>query len=63
MLLSPSSGIWFSSFMLPLPGHVLIYGPTVSTASEYRFSLSSYNIERQKKLLSANRLDFKGIRE
>lgn len=30
MLLSPSSGMWFSSYDLPLPGHVLIYGPTGS---------------------------------
>ncbi|KAE8009972.1 hypothetical protein FH972_006373 [Carpinus fangiana] len=27
VLLSPSSGMWFSSYNLPLPGHVLIYGP------------------------------------
>ncbi|KAK4564265.1 hypothetical protein RGQ29_006369 [Quercus rubra] len=30
VLLSPSSGMWFSSYGLPLPGHVLIYGPTGS---------------------------------
>ncbi|XP_023924154.2 peroxisomal ATPase PEX1 isoform X1 [Quercus suber] len=30
VLLSPSSGMWFSSYDLPLPGHVLIYGPTGS---------------------------------
>ncbi|KAF5736234.1 putative peroxisome biogenesis factor [Tripterygium wilfordii] len=27
VLLSPSSGMWFSTYNLPLPGHVLIYGP------------------------------------
>ncbi|RVW87838.1 Peroxisome biogenesis protein 1 [Vitis vinifera] len=26
-LLSPASGMWFSTYNLPLPGHVLIYGP------------------------------------
>ncbi|GMN62174.1 hypothetical protein TIFTF001_031262 [Ficus carica] len=29
VLLSPASGTWFSSYNLPLPGHVLIHGPTV----------------------------------
>ncbi|KAM1796138.1 hypothetical protein ACFX11_036406 [Malus domestica] len=27
VLLSPASGAWFSSHDLPLPGHVLLYGP------------------------------------
>ncbi|XP_044496764.1 peroxisome biogenesis protein 1 isoform X2 [Mangifera indica] len=27
VLLSPTSGMWFSTHHLPLPGHVLIYGP------------------------------------
>ncbi|KAF3440552.1 hypothetical protein FNV43_RR18836 [Rhamnella rubrinervis] len=27
VLLSPASGMWFSFYSLPLPGHVLIYGP------------------------------------
>ncbi|KAG7990266.1 hypothetical protein I3843_02G017200 [Carya illinoinensis] len=27
VLLSPSSGMWFASYNLPLPGNVLIYGP------------------------------------
>ncbi|XP_048335123.2 peroxisomal ATPase PEX1 isoform X2 [Ziziphus jujuba] len=27
VLLSPASGMWLSSYRLPLPGHVLIYGP------------------------------------
>lgn len=39
VLLSPSSGMWFSSYGLPLPGHVLIYGPTVSPAFEFWSSL------------------------
>ncbi|GAV58235.1 AAA domain-containing protein/PEX-1N domain-containing protein [Cephalotus follicularis] len=26
-LLSPTSGMWFETYNLPLPGHVLIYGP------------------------------------
>lgn len=30
VLLAPASGIWFSTYNLPLPGHVLIYGPAVS---------------------------------
>lgn len=30
VLLSPASGAWFSSHDLPLPGHVLLYGPPVS---------------------------------
>lgn len=30
VLLSPASGAWFSSHDLPLPGHVLLYGPAVS---------------------------------
>ncbi|XVF27197.1 hypothetical protein REPUB_Repub14bG0086400 [Reevesia pubescens] len=30
VLLAPSSGIWFSTYNLPLPGHVLIYGPAGS---------------------------------
>ncbi|GLT59955.1 hypothetical protein SLA2020_327480 [Shorea laevis] len=30
VLLSPASGMWFSSYNLPLPGHVLIYGPAGS---------------------------------
>ncbi|OMO70479.1 hypothetical protein CCACVL1_18888 [Corchorus capsularis] len=29
-LLAPASGIWFSTYNLPLPGHVLIYGPAGS---------------------------------
>lgn len=31
ILLSSASGLWFGSYNLPLPGHVLIYGPPVST--------------------------------
>ncbi|KAA3479125.1 peroxisome biogenesis protein 1 isoform X1 [Gossypium australe] len=30
VLLAPSSGIWFSTYNLPFPGHVLIYGPAGS---------------------------------
>ncbi|XVF39995.1 hypothetical protein PTKIN_Ptkin01aG0077700 [Pterospermum kingtungense] len=30
VLLAPASGIWFSTYNLPLPGHVLIYGPAGS---------------------------------
>ncbi|XWS12270.1 hypothetical protein CRYUN_Cryun37aG0075100 [Craigia yunnanensis] len=30
VLLAPASGIWFSTYNLPLPEHVLIYGPAVS---------------------------------
>ena len=30
-LLCSASGLWFGSHNLPLPGHVLIYGPSVST--------------------------------
>ncbi|WRX26680.1 ATPase [Theobroma cacao] len=30
VLLAPASGIWFSTHNLPLPGHVLIYGPAGS---------------------------------
>lgn len=33
VLLTPASGAWFSSHDLPLPGHVLIYGPPVSASS------------------------------
>lgn len=29
-LLSPASGMWFGTYGLPLPGHVLIYGPAGS---------------------------------
>ncbi|KAK8664514.1 hypothetical protein V6N13_084300 [Hibiscus sabdariffa] len=30
VLLAPSSGLWFSTYNLPFPGHVLIYGPAGS---------------------------------
>ncbi|GMI93617.1 peroxisome 1, EMBRYO DEFECTIVE 2817 [Hibiscus trionum] len=30
VLLAPPSGIWFSKYNLPFPGHVLIYGPAGS---------------------------------
>ncbi|KAE8696350.1 Peroxisome bioproteinsis protein 1 [Hibiscus syriacus] len=30
VLLAPPSGIWFSTYNLPFPGHVLIYGPAGS---------------------------------
>lgn len=30
LLLSPACGTWFSNLNLPLPGHVLVYGPPVS---------------------------------
>lgn len=32
MLLSPTSSMRFSTYNLPLPGHVLIYGPPVCSA-------------------------------
>lgn len=32
VLLSPSSAKLFSSYNLPFPGHVLIYGPPVSSS-------------------------------
>jgi peroxin-1 len=33
VLLTPAYGVWFSSHNLSLPGHVLIYGPPVSSSS------------------------------
>ena len=61
MLLSPSSGMWFSSYNLPLPGHVLICGPTVSPF-EFLSSLFDYLIlEGQRKLLMTDRFDVLGM--
>ena len=37
VLLSPTAGMWFSKFSVPSPGHILIYGPPVS--SRPRFSV------------------------
>lgn len=39
MLLSPASGMWFSTYNLPLPGHILIYGPPVCSALQPCFFL------------------------
>ena len=40
VLLSPASGLWFGTNNLPLPGHILIYGPPVSYL---RFEVTKMN--------------------
>ncbi|KAL5977211.1 hypothetical protein ACLOJK_021553 [Asimina triloba] len=40
VLLSPDSGKFFSSFDLPLPGHVLIYGPSLCLPGSGKTSLA-----------------------
>lgn len=35
VLLSPAAGLWFSKFSIPSPGHILIYGPPVSSRPHF----------------------------
>lgn len=44
VLLSPTAGMWFSKFSIPSPGHILIYGPPVS--SRPRFCCSIWNLSK-----------------
>ncbi|PON46956.1 Peroxisome biogenesis factor, partial [Parasponia andersonii] len=49
VLLSSASGMWFSSYNFPLPGHVLIYGPPVSQSLKSDLPLDDLIFEGQMK--------------
>lgn len=38
-MLSPEAGMWFKKFNIPSPGHILIYGPPVSSISQFCCSI------------------------